>query len=168
MSVSRSWSQWLLGFVGAAPGGASEAEEVLRQQYIWESQHAARYRQHAERMQYPQFRDALLRIADDEEKHLNQIAEMLRLLGTEPPGVPTIEPERKNSWQYLLENLEEEQRHSDELLVQAVTIRNEAPAAADLLERIYEEGKHHRKIIRDMLMRSDPQALQVASLLKSF
>jgi len=159
MSVNNSWLQWWLTFLGAAPAGANEAVEVLRQQYIWESQHAARYRQHAARMQYPQFRDALLRIADDESRHLVEIAELLEALGSESPGVPPIEPERKNSWQYLLENLEAEQRHSDELLAQAVMVRGEAPAAAELLERIYEEGKRHRAVIRDMLMKSDPQSL---------
>ncbi|HSK31219.1 MAG TPA: ferritin-like domain-containing protein, partial [Candidatus Limnocylindria bacterium] len=116
MSVKTSWSEGLLTFIGAVPAGANEAVEVLRQQYVWESQHATRYRQHAARMQYPQFRDALLRIADDESRHLEQIAEILRVLGSEPPGVPPIEPSRKNSWQYLLENLEAEQSHSDDLL----------------------------------------------------
>ena len=162
MSVKTSWSEWLLTFLGAVPAGANEAVEVLRQQYVWESQHATRYRQHAARMQYPQFRDALLRIADDESRHLEQIAEILRVLGSEPPGVPPIEPSRKNSWQYLLENLEAEESHSEDLLEQAVSIRAAAPAAADLLERIYEEGKRDRAVIRDMLMKSDPQARQVA------
>lgn len=164
MAARKSWSQWLREFLGVAPAGRGEVEDILCRQYIWQSQHAARYRQHAEKMHYPQFRTALLRIADDEAEHLAQIAEMLGRLGSEPPPVPPMEPEHKNSWQYLLENLEEVRMHGDELLEQAVLVREEGPEAADLLERIYEAGKRHRAVIREMLMKSDPQAMQVSGL----
>jgi rubrerythrin len=162
MAVSNSWSDWWLRFLGLAPDGAAEAVELLRHQYIQESQHAARLRQHAERMHYPQFRDALLRIAADESTHLDAISEMLRRLGSTSPGVPEIAPSEKNSWQYLSEDLEEEQRSAADLMEQAVSIRDRAPAAAELLERIADDGKKYRAIIREMLMKSDPQAQMAA------
>ena len=158
MPIHKNWSTWLLEFLGIAPAGPSEVEQVLRREYIWESQHSARYRQHAKRMQYRQFRDALLRIAADESTHLDWIAAMLRQIGSEPPAVPPIASSEKNSWQSLLDLLEEEQRHVAEMLGQAAMIRDEAPGAAELLERIYQEGKRHRDEVREMLMKIDPQA----------
>jgi rubrerythrin len=87
---------------------------------------------------------------------------MLRRLGSTSPGVPEIAPSEKNSWQYLSEDLEEEQRSAADLMEQAVSIRDRAPAAAELLERIADDGKKHRAIIREMLMKSDPQAQMAA------
>jgi rubrerythrin len=159
MTVSNSWSEWWRRFLGLASNGYERAVEILRQRYIEESQHVARFSRHAEKMQYPQFRDALLRIAADETKHLDWIAEKLRLLGSRPPDVPEIVTTEKNSWQYLLEDLGEEQECASELLEQARSVRDEMPTVAELLERIYEDGKNHRAEIREMLMKSDPQSL---------
>jgi hypothetical protein len=38
------------------------------------------------------------------------------------------------------------------------SLRDESPDVARMLERIYEDGVKHRAEIREMLMRSDPQA----------
>jgi hypothetical protein len=65
----------------------------------------------------------------------------------------------KNSWQYLLEDLTEEQRSAPELLEQAQTLREHFPDIAETLERVYRDGVKHRETIRDMLMKSDPQSL---------
>jgi hypothetical protein len=73
--------------------------------------------------------------------------------------VPPISAGTKNSWQYLLEDLTEQQRCSEELFEQALNIREEFPDIAEMIERIYQDGKRHRDAIRDMLMKSDPQSL---------
>ncbi|MBI2363763.1 MAG: hypothetical protein HYV01_01995, partial [Deltaproteobacteria bacterium] len=55
--------------------------------------------------------------------------------------------------------MEAERRCADELLDKIREIQPELPGVGEVLERMYEEGKKHRREIREMLMRSDPQAL---------
>ncbi|MBI2368079.1 MAG: hypothetical protein HYV01_24160 [Deltaproteobacteria bacterium] len=87
------------------------------------------------------------------------IAEKIRTFGGKLPEVPEVAAEEKNSWQYLMADMEAERRCADELLDQIREIQPELPGVGEVLERIYEEGKKHRREIREMLMRSDPQAL---------
>jgi len=162
MAFSKSWSEWWRRFLGLSPDGYRKAVEILRQRYVEEIQHLQRYTKHAERMQYPQFRGKLLRIAADEAKHAEWIAEKITLLGGKLPDVPEIPTAEKNSWQYLLADLDEEKHCSAELLEQINSMHEELPGVADVLERIYEDGKKHREEIRDMLIKSDPQSLWAA------
>ena len=110
-------------------------------------------------MQYPQFREKLLSIAAEEAKHMEWIAEKIRTFGGKLPEVPEVAPEEKNSWQYLMADMEAERLCAAELEEEIQEIQPELPAVAEMLERIHEDGKRHRKEIREMLMRSDPQAL---------
>jgi rubrerythrin len=110
-------------------------------------------------MQYPQFRDALLRIAADESKHADWIAKKLNNLGESLPATLTTSTVEKNSWQYLLDDLEEERSCAADLETDMLTIECDYPDIAELLRRIDEEERKHRDEIREMLMRSDPQAL---------
>jgi len=121
--------------------------------------HVKLYTQHAGKMQYPQFRERLLVIAADEARHAEWLAEKIALFGGKLPSVPEIPPSEKNSWQYLLADLDEEKHCSAELIEMMQTVRDELPDIAQVLERIYEDGEKHRSEIRDMLMRSDPQSL---------
>lgn len=159
MSFKKSWSEWWRRFLGLSPDGYRRAIEILRGRYIEERQHEYRFTQHAQKMQYPQFREKLLQIAANEAKHVEWIAEKIRLLGGKPPEVAEIPTTEKNSWQYLLADLDEEKHCSAELLEQIQTIQLELPEIAAVLERIYEDGARHREEIREMLMRSDPQSL---------
>lgn len=159
MSFKKSWSEWWRRFLGLSPDGYRRAIEILRGRYIEERQHMHRFAQHAQKMQYPQFREKLLQIAANEAKHVEWIAEKIRLLGGKLPEVAEIPATEKNSWQYLLADLDEEKHCSAELLEQIQTIQLELPEIAEVLERIYEDGARHREEIREMLMRSDPQSL---------
>jgi len=158
MSVKKSWSEWWREFLGHSPDGTRKALEILSQRYIEASQHVARFTYHAERMQYPHFRDRLLTIATEEAKHGEWIAEKIKLLGGRLPEVPPFTATEKTSWQYLSEDLNEEQQRSGELIEQARSLRPELPAVAEVLERIYEDSRRHRETLREMLMRSDPQS----------
>ena len=162
MSVKKSWAQWCRRFLGLSPNGHRKAVELLRQRYIEESLHLSRFTQQAQKMRYPQYRDRLLRIASDEAKHVEWIAEKIRLLGGKLPQAPKISTDEKNSWQYLLADLDEEKHCADELLEQIQNIQSELPGVAEVLERIHKDGEKHREEIREMLMRSDPQALWAA------
>ena len=145
------WRRW------SADGGTALA--ILRSRYADEKQHAARFIQHAQKMQYPQFRDALLRVAADESKHADWIAAKINELGGSLPVVRKVSSVEKNSWQYLLEDLEEERRCSADLESDMLGIEGDYPDIAELLQRIDDEERQHREQIREMLMRSDPQAL---------
>jgi hypothetical protein len=64
-------------------------------------------------MQYPQFREKLLHIATDKSKHAEWIAEKIATLAGKLPEVPERRSMDENSWQYLLTDLEEENRSAD-------------------------------------------------------
>ena len=69
----KRFSEWWRRWFGSARDGYYTALGILRSRYGDEKQHAARFVQHAQKMQYSQFRDALLRIAADESKHADWI-----------------------------------------------------------------------------------------------
>jgi rubrerythrin len=158
MAVDKSWGEWWRGFLGLSLDDRANGLKILTDRYVKESQRIARFSQHAQQMQYPQFRDKLLAIAADEAKHLEWLAEKIKLLGGRLPDVPPVPTAEKSSWQYLLEDLNEEQQRAAELIEQAHSLRGELPTVAEVLERIYDDGIRHRETLREMLMRSDPQS----------
>ena len=159
MVYEKSWSDWWRKILGCSPDGYREVDKNLQDRYVHEMRHVKRYTRHAEKMQYPQFREKLLRIAADEARHAEWLADKITLFGEKLPSVPDVSNGEKNSWQYLLADLDEEQQCSAELIEQMQTVREELPDIAEVLERIYEDGEKHRAEIRDMLMRSDPQSI---------
>ena len=159
MTYEKSWSDWWRQFLGVSAGGYDHVVKILCARYAEEMQHVQRYTEHAERMQYPQFREKLLRMAADEARHAEWLAEKITLFGGKIPNVPISPPTTKNSWQYLLADLEEERHCSDDLIEIMQTVRDELPDIAAVLERIYEDSERHRSEIRGMLMRSDPQSI---------
>ena len=68
----------------------------------------------------------------------------------------------ENSWQYLLTDIEEENRSGDHLPEQIWSIESDHPDITEVLQRIYDEEKKYRGEIREMLMRSDSFALSLA------
>lgn len=157
MAESGRWDWWH-DFLGLPSRGARRALDILTQCYIRKRRHAALFRQHAERMPYPQFRDKLSALADDEGKHAEWLAEKIKLLGGRVPDVPGVSDTEKSSWQYLMEDLAAEQQCAADLVEQAQSLREELPSVAEVLERIYQDGHSHRETLREMLMRSDPQS----------
>ena len=157
--MAHSSTGWWRSFLGGSPDLPENTVAVLRRLYIEESQHAARFTQQAQRMRYPQFRAKLLEIAADESKHAAWIAEKIQLLGGSLPAVPAIEPAEGNDWQFLLDGLEEHRQCAAELLEQIGRLQSDLPEIATMLQRIGDEGAKHRHDLREMLMRSDPQAV---------
>ena len=159
MSIKSNLSEWWRRWFGSPGNEYYRVLDILRSRYADEKQHAAQFIQHAQKMQYPQFREALLRIAADESRHADWIAEKINQLGGSlPPRMKTYSTER-NSWQYLLEDLEQERKCSADLETDMLAIGSDYADIVDLLQRIDEEEHKHRDEIREMLMRSDPQAL---------
>ena len=162
MAFSKDWSEWWRRSLGSPPGGDRKALDILRQRYVEEMQAAGRFKQHAQEMQYPQFRDKLLHIATEKSKHAEWIAEKIATLAGKLPEVPERRSMDENSWQYLLTDLEEENRSADHLPEQIWSIESDHPDITAVLQRIYEEEKKYRGEIREMLMRSDSFALSLA------
>lgn len=133
--------------------------EILCAEYTSETQMEMRFRQHAERMHYPQFRDRLLRIATDEERHAGWLREKISAFQGRLPEVAFTETTGKNTWECLLIDLEEERRCVADLEDRLLKVEKIDPEIALGLRQIQEEEKHHRDEIRDMLMRSDAYAL---------
>ena len=159
MTFAGKRSSWWGTFFGTGPDTLALALDLLRHCYIREKQQAIRYRAHAERMRYAQFRERLIQLADAEEAHVVALQSKLEALGGRPPDVtPVYVLAEQNSWSYLQADLEEEQRGAGELEADLAAINKEFPDVVELLRRIEDDARVHRAALRDMLARSDPQA----------
>ena len=162
MDFRQDWSNWWRVFLGASSDRDLAVIEILRQRYVDEMQGISQLTQHADKMHYPQFRKKLLHIAADKSKHAEWIAEKIATLAGKLPEVPEGRSMDENSWQYLLTDLEEENRSADHLPEQTWSVESDHPDITAVLQRIYEEEKKYRGEIREMLMRSDSFALSLA------
>ena len=163
MPLSKDWSEWWRRFLDLAPDESANAVDFLRQRYVDEMQRLERFKQHAERMHYPQYREKFLEMAKEKRQHAERIGEKIVALGGILPDV--AEGRRstdKNSWQSLLVALEDENRSAGSLPEQLRRIGLEHPDIARLLQEISQEQNKYRDEIREMLMRSDPFALSLA------
>ena len=86
MSITSNLPEWWRRRFGASAKG-HRVLSILRYHYAAERQRAARFTQHAQTMQDPQFREALLRIAADKSRHGDWFAEKITEIGGSlPPG----------------------------------------------------------------------------------
>jgi rubrerythrin len=153
MSIKSNLPEWWRRWFGGSAKGYYGVLRILRSRYAAERQRAARFTQHAQKMQDPQFREALLRIAADESRHGDWIAEKINEIGGSLPPELTISSTERNSWQYLLDDLEVERQCSAELEKAMLTIASDYPEIVVILQRIDKEKHKHRDEIRKMLMR---------------
>jgi Ferritin-like domain. len=162
MSSSKDWAAWWRRFLDLPQDKSHQVEDLLRQRYVEEMQQRDRFRQHAEKMHYPQFRAKLLQISSEKNIHGERIAEQIRALGGELPNLPEVRATDENSWQQLMTALDEENRSADHLTEQLRGIESDYPEVTKFLQQISAEQKQHRADIRHMLMRSDPFAFSLA------
>ena len=125
-------------------------------------QRIERFKQHAEKMHYPQYREKLLELARGKRQHAERIGEKIVALGGILPDVAEGRSTDENSWKSLLMALEDENRSADRLSEELRRIGLEHPDITKFLQEISHEQKKHRDEIREMLMRSDPFALSLA------
>jgi hypothetical protein len=152
MSIKGNLPDWYPRWFGGSAKGYYRVLRILCSRYAAERQRAARYIQHAQKMQDPQCREALLRIAADESSHGDWIAEKIHEIGGSLPRERTISSTERNSWQYLLDDLEVGRQCSAALATDMLTIASAYPEIVPLLHRIDEEEHKHRVEIRKMLM----------------
>ena len=116
------------------------------------------FTEHAERMRYPQFRERLLRMAQEQREHVSWLREKIVELHGPIPEVKETPTPGKNSWECLSQDLAEEKLCCDLLADQIAIAENFYPELTVGLEHMFEEEDQHREEIMDMLMKSDPYA----------
>jgi bacterioferritin len=160
MSLKNALHQGWQRFLEALrPNDRRRLIELLSEEYCEEAQDVAQFTQHAQRMYYPQFRERLLRIASEEQAHVQWLREKILALGGQIPQFSFFPKAGKNSWECLLMDLEEEKRCCGDLLERMYAAEQADPGIAEGLGRMREEEKRHREEIMDMLMKSDPYAV---------
>jgi len=162
MPLSKDWSEWWRRFLDLAPDESATAVDFLRQRYVEEMQRIERFKQHAEKMHYPQYRGKFLEMAKEKRQHAERIGEKIVALGGILSDVAEGRSTDENSWQSLLMGLDDENRSADRLPEQLRRIGLEHPDITKFLQEMSHEQKKHRDEIREMLMRSDPFALSLA------
>jgi rubrerythrin len=158
--IREQWQQW------RASRPMTEQEQLhdlLRQEYIEESQDVQRFTCHAERMYYPQFREHLLRIAAEEQVHVDWLSEQLRARWEDLPKVVYTPPVGRNSWECLKMDVDRERQCCDHLLRVLHMAERLDPKLVTGLQRMRHEERRHHEELRDMMMKSQPDALPLSS-----
>lgn len=155
-ALKKIWN-WLLRSL--PHDGRKKLLGLLCQEYVEETRHSIQFHAHAGQMHYPQFRKKLLQIAEEEREHARWLESRIIGLGGKIPGVSFTPEQGLNSWEHLCLDLDEEKSCISDLSERLATSKEIDPETAKVLRRILDEEKSHREAIRDMLMRSDPQAV---------
>ena len=85
MVFRKNWSRWWQRFLGIA-SETPQVIDLLRQRYVEEMQRIESFEQHAEKMHYPQYREKLLRMAQENGQVAEQIGEKIVALGGPAAG----------------------------------------------------------------------------------
>jgi hypothetical protein len=118
--------------------------DLSRQEYIEESQDVSQLTSHAERMYYPQFRERLLRIAAEEQNHVDWLSAQLRARWEPPPVVSYTPAVGKNGWECLKMDVEGERHCCDHLLRVLRLAERLDPALAPGLQRMRHKERCHQ------------------------
>jgi bacterioferritin (cytochrome b1) len=141
-----------------APSPRKDLLALLCREYVDKRKDAMQFRRHAEQMRYRQFREQLLRIAEEEEQHADWLKERIIALGGEAPQISLNPEDRWNNWAELSLDLYEEKRHEWDLRDQLPEVERIDPGTAKVLGRIFADERRHQSAVMEMLMRTDPQA----------
>ena len=103
---------------------------------------------YAARMTYPQFRDNLVRIADEEQGYVRWLAEDITALGGNIPEITFSPKPGKNDWERLLTALEKKKRQGSDRIDRLVQLQRINPKIGEELRRMRQEEEIHRREIR--------------------
>ena len=154
--VSRFW-EWLKAFAVGADGWG-RLLEILGRQYAEEVCDGREFRAQMQRLEHPQFAEQMTKIIASEEKHVRWLREKILELGGDIPQVPNGTAGGRNMWEIFSKDVSNERRSIADLEEAALAAYRIDPQVAEGLRRMREDEEHHRELITDMLMRSDPQA----------
>jgi len=150
--------RWLNRVFGGH-GDARDLVEELVADYRAEAEHAEHLRDHATRARYEQAADTLRRLAAQEDRHAEQLRDLILSLGG---GVPPVAPNPipgRNPWERAVNAHKAAQAKRQQILARINAWDPEQPAAVDVLRRIEREDAQSMAIYDDLVMRADPQSL---------
>jgi hypothetical protein len=127
--------------------------------YRAEVTQAAHLRQHAELARYPQVATRLRALADVEDRHAGWLRDHILGLGG---GIPPVAPDPlggRNQWERAVVARKAAMEKRRRLIEHVGHWDPEEPAAAKLLARIYDEDGDAFSSYDDVVIRSDPHAL---------
>jgi len=81
-------------------------------------QRTERFKQHTEKMYYPQYREKFLRMATEKSQHAERIGKKIVAFGGRLPDVAERRSTDENSWQSLSMARDQENRSADRLAEQ--------------------------------------------------
>ncbi len=131
----------------------------LLEDYRAEVTQAAHLRQHADLARYPQVAERLRALADAEDRHAGWLRDHILGLGG---GIPPVAPEPlpgRNQWERAVAARQAAQAKRRRLIEHVAHWDPEEPTAAKLLARIYDEDGDALASYDDVVIRSDPHAL---------
>jgi rubrerythrin len=141
-----------------APEARNGTLNALAEDYQEELRMVRQFQDHAGKAPYPHFAERLRTLAEEEKKHAELLRERILSLGG---SVEEKEIETKtgwNHWQRLVVDLGDEQMQEKRYQDQAIRYGARVLNLRELLLELAEEEAHHIGILRDLILRSDPQA----------
>jgi len=151
-----------MGFVSRLLGAGATRRDLLAElleDYRAEVTQALLLRRHAEQARYPQVAAQLRAIADVEDAHAALLREHILGLGG---GIPPVAPETlpgRNQWERAVAARKAAQDKRRRLIEHATHWDPEEPRSAQLLARIYDEDGDTFGAYDDVVIKSDPHAL---------
>jgi ferritin-like metal-binding protein YciE len=155
-ALQRGWHQ---GCDALHPAPQPTLLEALRDTYLATAHTVTQVTQDAARMEYPQFRARLLRMAAEDQEHVTWVREtLLARGGALPTGAcpPTVAP---TSWAALLREMAAARHAYDALLGPMQLAEQTDPEMAAGFRRLRAATQQHREALLDMLVKSDPYTL---------
>jgi hypothetical protein len=103
--------------------------------------------------------ERLNELAAAEEEQAKRLAAAIESLGGSLPEATGAPRGGRSHWARIMEDLREEQSAGARYLEQAIEWENEFPEVGSLLRSLEKEENRHRVMLRDLVAKSDPQAL---------
>ena len=142
--------------------GTSQPRDLLAdlvEAYRSEATQAARLRQHAEHARYAQVATAMRDLAEIEDRHAGWLRDAILARNGGVPPVAPAPPVARNQWQRAVASRQEAQRKRRRLVELFARWDPDEPDAANLLRRIEREDGQTLSSYEELIMRSDPHAL---------
>ena len=143
--------------LGTVDGGSLVGD--LLEAYRGEAEHAARLRQHAAHARYPQMGDTLKDLANLEDRHAALLRDRILALGGGVPPIAPLPPVARNPWERAVAARQEAQRKRRRMVELITRWDPEHPEDGALLQRIAAEDTAVLDAYENLVMRSDPHAL---------
>lgn len=151
-----------MGFLSRLLGPGHRPRDLLAdlaEDYVQEAEQAAMLREHADKARYPQAASQLRRLADVETRHSDWLRDRLIALGGQVPVVEAPTVTGQNQWERAAAAHRLAQAKRRRLIEQIAHWDPEEPEMVALLRRIEQEDQPGLASYDELIMRSDPQAI---------